>query len=264
MTKRKVDTIKHIFYYLIGVAIIVGFLLYITSGELVDGKTSTDSPKLLSIDNSTNNIKKFPKIRNKVTLNSQTIYDKLNLYYKSSTSNTSFVQLDVTKKQYDIYHIPISQDLQIYMQDKCEEMGISYEMMVAIAYVESRFNPNNISPSGDYGRYQLNKASGTLKWLGDWVVRDYDSINSFQWRNPKHSFLAAITYVDWLRQQFDGASEEQKFGLVLLSYNMGMSNAKHYIKHHSPYDWKYVRLVQVYKTKLENGEIGVDTIEISR
>lgn len=154
-------------------------------------------------------------------------------------------------------NIELSRDIQRYIFEICNKRQVSFELMLAIANVETggTFNPNLVSSTTDYGLYQLNKKSGTLEWLANWTEKEFDNIHNFNWKNPKHNASAAVLYVDWLRDQWQGYSEEDKFAYVLLSYNYGLNGARNYLKNNDVYDWDYVNKVLKYKLKLEKGEV---------
>lgn len=48
-------------------------------------------------------------------------------------------------------------DLQVTMQACCEEYGVPYALALAVADVESRFDPDATSNTNDYGLMQINK-----------------------------------------------------------------------------------------------------------
>ena len=57
----------------------------------------------------------------------------------------------------------LSHDLQVHMQDMCEKYGVPYALALAMADVESRFDPDAASRTNDYGLMQINK--GNHDWL---------------------------------------------------------------------------------------------------
>lgn len=50
-------------------------------------------------------------------------------------------------------------DLQVTMQACCEEYGVPYALALAVADVESRFDPDAASSTNDYGLMQINKVN---------------------------------------------------------------------------------------------------------
>ncbi|MEY8418873.1 transglycosylase SLT domain-containing protein [Oscillospiraceae bacterium 44-5] len=54
-------------------------------------------------------------------------------------------------------------DLQETMQDYCEVYGVPYALALAIAEVETHFDPDAVSPTHDYGLMQINQCNH--EWL---------------------------------------------------------------------------------------------------
>lgn len=65
------------------------------------------------------------------------------------------------------YDIPLSLDLQLYTYNRCVDLGISgyYELVLAMMWQESNFNPELISTTNDYGLMQINKCNHD--WLSE-------------------------------------------------------------------------------------------------
>ncbi len=59
----------------------------------------------------------------------------------------------------------LSYDLQEIMQDYCEEYGVPYALALAIAEVETHFDPDAVSGTGDYGLMQINTCNH--EWLAE-------------------------------------------------------------------------------------------------
>lgn len=57
----------------------------------------------------------------------------------------------------------LAYDLQDIMQDACEVYGVPYALALAIAEVETHFDPDAVSPTHDYGLMQINQINHT--WL---------------------------------------------------------------------------------------------------
>ena len=53
-------------------------------------------------------------------------------------------------------------DLQVTMQACCEEYGVPYALALAVADVESRFDPDATSSTNDYGLMQINSHPPTI------------------------------------------------------------------------------------------------------
>lgn len=57
----------------------------------------------------------------------------------------------------------LTYDLQELMQDQCERYGVPYALALAIAEVETHFDPDAVSPTHDYGLMQINQVNH--EWL---------------------------------------------------------------------------------------------------
>lgn len=57
----------------------------------------------------------------------------------------------------------LAYDLQELMQDQCEAYGVPYALALAIAEVETHFDPDAVSPTHDYGLVQINQINH--EWL---------------------------------------------------------------------------------------------------
>ena len=67
-----------------------------------------------------------------------------------STDGTSSEE-PVVESRYVLYDIQLSEELQHYTQDVCEEYGVSYPLVIAIMKKESGFLPDAVSATNDYG-----------------------------------------------------------------------------------------------------------------
>ncbi len=151
-----------------------------------------------------------------------------------------------TYRKYEI--VPLNEGLQRYIWEECQKFGISYELMLAIAYTESRFNPKAVSNDGSSkGLFQINTRN-TMKFLAEQT--EIKRPNAF---NPYHSAKMAVFYVSYLKQKYleQGYDEESVIKRVLLAYRFGMNKSKRKSLNHP-----YVKAVLNYKYQLESGEIN--------
>lgn len=65
--------------------------------------------------------------------------------------------------RYTVYDVPLSEELQHYAQDVCEEYGVSFPLVIAIMKHESEFLPGVVSATNDYGIMQINQSNH--EWL---------------------------------------------------------------------------------------------------
>ena len=62
-------------------------------------------------------------------------------------------------------------DLQVTMQACCEEYGVPYALALAVADVESRFDPDATSNTNDYGLMQINTNADAVHIGGSGIDR---------------------------------------------------------------------------------------------
>lgn len=110
-----------------------------------------------------------------------------------------------------IYDCTLSDDVQQYIYDRCNEYGVPYELIMAIIKKESTFNPN-ASNGSCVGLMQLNAAynSATAASLG---VSLYDACGNA---------LVGITTVADLLNRYSIHD-------ALMCYNMGEYGARNYL-----------------------------------
>ena len=113
-------------------------------------------------------------------------------------------------KQYTIYDVPLSEELQRYTQDVCKEYGVSYPLVIAVMKKESEFLPDTVSSTSDYGIMQINQ--GNHEWLeGELGITD--------WFDPQQNILAGV----YILSQLNGYEDVHK---ILMSYNCGPTGAR--------------------------------------
>lgn len=117
---------------------------------------------------------------------------------------------EVTESHYILYDVPLSEELQNYTQDACEEYGVSYTLALAVMNQESRYQADAVSKTNDYGIMQINR--GNHKWLED-------ELGITDWFDPEQNILAGV----YVLSQF---SEYEDPHQILMSYNCGPTGAK--------------------------------------
>ena len=111
-------------------------------------------------------------------------------------------------------------DFQIYLQELCSDYGADYATMVAMAEVESNFNPQAVGADGELGMWQI--IPSTAEEAGEALGRKFDLFD------PWDSAEAAV----WLM-----AGYEKKYGnriYALMAYSMGETGAQECIKSGAP------------------------------
>lgn len=100
-------------------------------------------------------------------------------------------------------------DLQVTMQACCEEYGVPYALALAVADVESRFDPDAASSTNDYGLMQINKVNHG--WL---LEQGIDPMT------PAGNIEAGVLFLsDYLTAYGDPE-------MAIMAYNCGPSGAQ--------------------------------------
>lgn len=100
-------------------------------------------------------------------------------------------------------------DLQVTMQACCEEYGVPYALALAVADVESRFDPDATSNTNDYGLMQINKVNHG--WL---LEQGIDPMT------PAGNIEAGVLFLsDYLTAYGDPE-------MAIMAYNCGPSGAQ--------------------------------------
>ncbi len=100
-------------------------------------------------------------------------------------------------------------DLQVAMQDCCEKYDVPYALALAVAEVESHFDPDAKSSTNDYGLMQINAVN--FDWLRDLGM---DPLT------PEGNIESGV-YI--LAQNFQAYGDPE---LALMAYNNGPGGAK--------------------------------------
>ena len=100
-------------------------------------------------------------------------------------------------------------DLQVTMQACCEEYGVPYALALAVADVESRFDPTATSGTNDYGLMQINQVNHG--WL---LEQGIDPMT------PEGNIEAGVLFLsDYLNAYGDPE-------MAIMAYNCGPSGAQ--------------------------------------
>lgn len=120
-------------------------------------------------------------------------------------------QTDAPKDR--VYDVPLDGDVQEYILELCDQYEMDPVLVLAMMYVETRFDPAAVSKTGDYGLMQINKVNheGYRKILG---ITDF--------LDAKQGALAGI-YMLWDLREHYGCDIENK---ILMAYNRGIGGAK--------------------------------------
>lgn len=109
------------------------------------------------------------------------------------------------------YDVPMSEELQGYLYEACEETGVPFEFALALIANESDFRPEVISATDDYGLMQINACNH--KWLEDELgVEDF--------LDPEDNISAGLYILSGYFEKYEDPH------MVLMTYNMGEYGAQ--------------------------------------
>ena len=138
------------------------------------------------------------------------------------------------------YNIPLDEDIQKYLYDKCKEYNVPYDLTLGVIKVESNFNPSlihkNSNGSRDYGLFQINTINH--KWLSE-------ELGITDFLNPYQNIDAGVYMLSQLIQKYDNEH------IVLMSYNMGERATKN-LTSRGIDSSRYSRKVIAIKEELKN------------
>ncbi len=129
--------------------------------------------------------------------------------------------------------IPLSEDIQKYAYNKCQESGIDYSIFLGLMRKESSFNPEAVSKTNDYGLCQINK--GNHNWMREVFGSNWDPMN------PYDSIDASIFMLSEYTKDYNC----DNYHVLLMNYNMGHGNAVECFNS-GIYSSKYSRAIMDY------------------
>ena len=132
--------------------------------------------------------------------------EEVNVHIEELKSETPVEQIKVIVKEPET---PEEIIIQV-----AEEYGIAPSLMLALAEVESGFNKDAVSSTGDYGVMQINKINH--EWLSE-------KLGITDWFDIRQNTEAACYYINWLRNSY---KECEDVSFCLMVYNMGITNAR--------------------------------------
>lgn len=152
------------------------------------------------------------------------------------------------------YNIPLSEDLQTYIWDICQEYNIEYELFLALIKQESNFNPKavnkNTNGTCDLGIAQLNSVNHSYhSSLAGVSEKDFDPYNPYMNTKAALGHLRDL-YESWSKHGYTGDALDYT---VCGAYNRGTSGMQKYIASRG-IKTDYAKNIIYYRNKLkENG-----------
>lgn len=130
--------------------------------------------------------------------------------------------------------IPLNDDFQEFLHERCEENNLAYSFIIALISVESNYHSDVISATNDYGLFQINICNHKA---------GVDYLDPYE--NAEH----ALSMLGKLSRKY------QDVETVLMAYNMGEGGAQS-LWNQGIYSTEYSRKVLDKKIELEKKEHG--------
>lgn len=112
----------------------------------------------------------------------------------------------VIEKKEVLYDVPMNDELQRFVRERCEENGVPFEIAIALIGCESGYQTDALSVTDDYGLMQINSCNH--EWLAEELGLD-DMMDPYQ-------NITAGTYI--LGMAFKKYGDPHQ---ALMAYNMG-------------------------------------------
>lgn len=109
------------------------------------------------------------------------------------------------------YDVPLSHGLQRYIYEVCADEGVPPSLIIAMIDHESRFNPEAVSTTDDYGLMQINEINH------EWLEEQYRAADML---DPYQNVFCGIKLIGRYITKYED------FGKALMAYNMGDYGAR--------------------------------------
>jgi len=175
------------------------------------------------------------------------------LYEQLAESNSKLAKLkqetkekEILQSEYSFYDIPLSHEIQIYIQNLCKKHNIDYKIVISLLQLESNFQTDLISETSDLGISQIN--TRYIYWYAD--IAGLENYDPFDIYDSVAMCVAGLAYYRdyWISKGITG--EETLMIYTLNTYNMGY-NYKNYIEKTGTIHRNYSNLILGYKKQLE-------------
>ena len=110
-----------------------------------------------------------------------------------------------------LFDVPLSDSLQRYIYEICADENVPVTLVMAMIEHESRFDPEAVSPTDDYGLMQINAVNH------EWLKEEYRCADMM---NPYQNVFCGISIIS---SYIDKYGELDK---ALMAYNMGNYGAQ--------------------------------------
>lgn len=171
---------------------------------------------------------------------------------KTDVSTATVMQTDIISPSLDLIpephvfylEVPLSEELQDYIREKCSDYEAPIELVIALIDKESSFWPDSVSTANYYGLTQINQCNHEL-------LSSTLGVSNFL--DPKENILCCIYIISVHLEKTNGNIE-----LALMLYNCGTGGARN-LWNKGIYSTNYSRSVMTlyksYKEKTANGAV---------
>jgi soluble lytic murein transglycosylase-like protein len=179
-------------------------------------------------------------------------FENIRLEMKSIENQLSEYKEEILKAEYMVLwkrNVPLDDEYQMYLYEKCIEYGLDYDLAIAKISLESNFNvaargynkrDNGSIDSTDYGLMQVN--SKNLKWVNELAGEELDVINDVYDNIDAGLLIFKHYYNYWELKGYIGYELNVR---ALNSYNRGLKGYYDYMAEEgNSWDtWRYAKLV---------------------
>ena len=109
------------------------------------------------------------------------------------------------------FDVPLSHSLQRYIYEVCADENVPVSLIIAMIDQESKFNPEVVSKTGDYGLMQINTINH------EWLAEEYRTADML---DPYQNVFCGIKVVSSYIKTYND------YGAALMAYNMGDYGAR--------------------------------------
>lgn len=109
------------------------------------------------------------------------------------------------------YDVPLSHGLQRYIYEVCADEGVPPSLIIAMIDHESRFDPEAVSTTDDYGLMQINEINH------EWLEEQYRAADML---DPYQNVFCGIKLIGRYIVKYED------YGKALMAYNMGDYGAR--------------------------------------
>jgi hypothetical protein len=110
----------------------------------------------------------------------------------------------------------IPQEYEAIVNNAVSEAGVPIEIVVAIIWVESEFNPNALSPEREDTNRDMGICQFNLKYL-QWYADMYNRGKEFDPMNPAEAIPVMALHIKWLHERYNHWPD------VIMAYNAGFA-----------------------------------------